>query len=170
MKPLPDRAREGRANPKGIAYLYVSSHRERAMAEVRPWIGAYVSVAELSVVRDLRLVNCTEDSERQVYLGEPPPERWDEEVRQDIDNAFSQPVVPTDEVPDYVPTQVLAEFFKVSGFDGVAYRSALGKGHNIVLFDPEGAQLRACGLYHAKNLTFTFDEASNPYFMRNKGS
>lgn len=36
MKPLRDRAREGRANPKGIPYLYVSTHRETALAEVRP--------------------------------------------------------------------------------------------------------------------------------------
>jgi hypothetical protein len=30
MKPLPDRAREGRANPKGITCLYLSTERENS--------------------------------------------------------------------------------------------------------------------------------------------
>jgi hypothetical protein len=166
MKPLPDRAREGRANPKGIAYLYLATRRETAMAEVRPWIGSYVSVGQFEILRELRLVNCTEESERMLHFGDPPPERWDEEVWQDVDDAFSRPVVSTDEAPDYVPTQILAEFFKVNGFDGVAYRSSLGQGHNIVLFDPNNAELEACGLYHVKNLSFAFEEATNPYFIR----
>lgn len=56
MKPLRDRAREGRANPKGIPYLYVSTQRETALAEVRPWVGSLVSVAQLRIDRDLKLV------------------------------------------------------------------------------------------------------------------
>jgi hypothetical protein len=91
-------------------------------------------------------------------------------VHQDIDDAFSRPVVPTDEASDYVPTQVLAEFFKVNGFDGLAYRSALGDGHNIVLFDPDMADLHCCLLYEVKNLQFRFQEAANGYFMRTDGS
>ena len=43
MVPLPEKAIEGRANPKGIPYLYLATHRETALAEVRPWIGSDVS-------------------------------------------------------------------------------------------------------------------------------
>ena len=39
MKPLADRAAEGRANPKGIPCLYLAIHKDTALAEVRPWIG-----------------------------------------------------------------------------------------------------------------------------------
>lgn len=59
MKPRRDRTKEGRANPKGIPYLYTANDKETAIAEVRPWIGAYVSIAELKVVRPLTIVNCT---------------------------------------------------------------------------------------------------------------
>lgn len=45
MKPLPDRAREGRANPTGIPVLYVGTTVLTAVSEVRPWVGAEVSVA-----------------------------------------------------------------------------------------------------------------------------
>ena len=38
MRPLSDRAKEGRANAKGIPCLYLATHRDTALAEVRPWI------------------------------------------------------------------------------------------------------------------------------------
>ena len=37
MKPLIDRAFEGRANPKGIPYLYLATHEATAVAEVGLW-------------------------------------------------------------------------------------------------------------------------------------
>lgn len=40
MKPLSNSASEGRANPKGIPYLYVATDKETAMSEVRPSLGA----------------------------------------------------------------------------------------------------------------------------------
>ncbi len=42
MKPQPKRKR--RPNPKGIPVLYLSTDPQTAIGEVRPWIGAYVSV------------------------------------------------------------------------------------------------------------------------------
>lgn len=58
MKPKPGCAKEGRANPKGIPVLYLATDHETAIAEVRPWIGSYVSVAVFKACRELRLVNC----------------------------------------------------------------------------------------------------------------
>jgi RES domain-containing protein len=42
MKPIPKWQGEGRANPRGIPVLYLATHRETALAEVRPWIGAVI--------------------------------------------------------------------------------------------------------------------------------
>jgi hypothetical protein len=161
MKPLRDRAREGRANPKGIAYLYLATNRETALAEVRPWIGSMISVGQFKTARELRIVNCTTDSNGQrLYLcGEPSPAEREESVWADIDRGFAKPVDPSDNLADYAPTQVLAELFKASGFDGIAYRSALGPGHNIALFDPDTADLVDCFLFRVKNLNFDFEEA-----------
>ena len=36
MKPLVNRAKEGRANPKGIPYLYLSTKESTAIQEIRP--------------------------------------------------------------------------------------------------------------------------------------
>jgi RES domain len=59
MMPRADRATEGRVNPKGIPCLYMASHEETAIAEVRPWIGSFVSVAIFAILREQRVVDCT---------------------------------------------------------------------------------------------------------------
>jgi hypothetical protein len=135
MKPSIDSACEGRANPKGIPYLYLSTHYKTAMSEVRPWVGSYLSLAKFKLSRNVRLVNCTSDSNgTRIYLQEPTPEKREISVWKDIDTAFSMPVSLNDTTADYAPTQIIAELFKNNGFDGIAYRSSLGEGHNIMLF------------------------------------
>lgn len=164
MKPLSDRATEGRANPKGIPYLYLATDRDTAMAEVRPWKGSYVSVGQFRTVRELRLVNCTTNARGFVfYMEEPSPEQREEAVWHDIDRAFAQPVSPSDDLADYVPTQVLAELFRTHGYDGTAYRSSLGAGHNRVVFDLDAADLVVCHIFRAESIAFSFKEAGNHY-------
>lgn len=165
MKPLQDRAVEGRANSKGIPCLYVSTHMDTALAEVRPWIGSLVSVASMLTVRELKIVNCTEESDRPFFLFGAPPEHWDTIVWCDIDDAYSRPVAPSDDRAEYVPTQIIAELFKASAFDGIAYRSALGDGRNIALFDLGAAVLQERSLYELKSLGFNFATAGSSRFL-----
>ncbi len=164
MKPLTDRASEGRANPKGIPYLYLATDRDTAMAEVRPWIGSYVSVGQFKTLRELRLVNCTTDAKGfPFYMEEPPPEDRETAVWREIDLAFASPVSPSDSLAEYVPTQIIAELFKTYGYDGIAYRSSLGPGHNIAVFDLDAAELVICHIFRVEDITFSFKEAGNYY-------
>jgi hypothetical protein len=166
MKPPADRACEGRANPKGIPHLYLATHQKTAVAEVRPWIGSYVSIAKFALIRDVRVVNCVAaDRGMMMYLREPEPRERQRSVWRDIDRAFSQPVTRCDDTADYAPTQILAELFRENGLDGVAYGSSLGKGHNIVLFDLEAAALRNCGLVQVRKVKLDLSMAANPYFI-----
>jgi len=167
MKPVKNRAKEGRANPKGIPYLYLSTNRETALSEVRPWIGSLISVAQFRTKRDLKIVNCTVNTtSNKIYFEEPSAKDREQSVWTQIDKAFAKPVDPSDDIADYVPTQIIAELFRENGFDGLAYRSSLGKGHNIVLFDLNLADLINCFLFEVKSIDFHFEEAGNPYFMK----
>ena len=169
MKPLSGRASEGRANPKGIPYLYLATNRDTALAEVRPWIGSFISVGQFKTLRELRLVNCTTDQQGFVfYLKEPSAEKREEAVWASIDQAFARPVSPSDDIADYVPTQIIAELFKANNFDGVAYRSSLGDGHNVALFDLDMAKLVSCFLFQVKSIGFEFQESANPYIVRKR--
>jgi hypothetical protein len=135
MLPLTDRAPEGRANPAGIPYLYLSNQKETALTEVRPWLGSLVSLAQFQTTRELAIVNCsTDERPRRRMSTRPPfviisPEELDKAVWYDIDRAFAN-----EGLAEYAPTQIIAEFFKAKGFDGIAYQSAFGGGYNFALF------------------------------------
>lgn len=144
MKPLPN-CREGRINPKGIPSLYLAADQKTAMSEVRPWIGAVGTLAKFSTTRDLSLVDCT--TSRSVtpeqlatmrracgLLQVPTPEERDQSLWEVINSAFSEPITLTDTSADYAPTQVLAEMFRSKGFDGIKFKSSLGTGINVALF------------------------------------
>ena len=167
MKPLGQYVAEGRINPKGIPCLYVATDANTAMSEVRPWLGKYVSVSQFKTLRDLRIVDCSvEHSEcRQFYVEEPLPPERERAVWRDIDRSFSEPVSASDTSADYVPTQILAEYFKRSGFDGVVYKSLLGGAYTIALFDLSAAEMINCSLHVASGVCFTFKEVANPYFV-----
>ena len=170
MKPLRDKATEGRANPKGIPYLYLSTDRDTAMCEARPWIGSLVSVAQFRILHPVQVVNCArlEQKHHAFHFGkEPSPEKREEAVWDSIDEAFARPVDRNDDTADYAPTQILAEFFRSKGFDGIAYRSSLGvkEGYNISLFDAEAAKPVNGFLFEVKSVDFQFQESTNPYFV-----
>jgi hypothetical protein len=165
MVPPLDRAREGRANAKGIPCLYLATHKDTALSEVRPGIGSLISVAQFQTLRDLTVVNVTTDERPKHLFGSIPDAEIDRVVLYRIDEAFSEPVTLSDESADYAPTQIIAELFKTKGFDGVGFKSSLGPGHNVALFDITAAKQRNCFLFEANKITFDFLEAGRPYFV-----
>jgi len=170
MKPLKDRAFEGRVNPKGIPCLYLATTKRAAVSEVRPWIGALVSVAQLKTERNLTIVDCSKlHKTRPIFLEEPPQQKIDDAVWASIDRAFSEPITPTEDSADYAPTQTLAELFCSKGYDGLAYKSAFGEdGYNIALFDLESATVINCALVKVTELDVKFVDEGNSYFVRPK--
>lgn len=165
MKPMLHVAHEGRVNPKGISCLYVSTDKKTAMAEVRPWIGSKVSVGQLRIMRELTLIDFSQghDSMPNFYFEEPSPIEREKHIWEQVDRAFSTPLTLDPSTAEYVPTQVISEFFKKNGFDGVAYKSQLGTGFNLALFDLEAASVINCSLYPVKSVLFTYGEAENGY-------
>lgn len=167
MKPLNDRAKEGRANPKGIPVLYGASHLETAVAEVRPWVGANVSVGLFELVRSLRIVNFTEGVSPRVFsFDEPDPAQREKNVWADIDDAFAEPVEQTDDTASYVPTQIIAETLRHADYDGVAYRSSVGIGHNIALFQPADADLLSSRIIKVTKLVLELANDIGPYSVK----
>lgn len=164
MKPHMNKATEGRANPKGIPYMYLSTNGNTALAEVRPWIGSKISLGTFIPVRKLSIINCTVNEGRNlIFLKEPSVEKKEESVWNHIDKAFAKPISQCDAVSDYVPTQIIAEFFKANGYDGLAYRSSLGGGHNIVLFDLDSVKLVDLYLFELKTIDFNFEIIQNEF-------
>lgn len=173
MKPLSGRASDGRANPRGIPSLYLATTKETAMSEVRPWIGSYISAAQFRTTRPLTLIDCARRYDANPLFFkpddweyEPSAEERAEAVWAHIDKAFAEPMTRTDDQADYAATQILAELFKHAGADGVVYKSNFGEdGFNVVLFNPDDAELTCCGLFEVKAAKFDYKQADNFYYV-----
>ena len=166
MKPLVDRAKEGRANPKGIPYLYLSTKKPTAIQEIRPWTGSHISMAIFEIVRDLKVVDCSKNIHKldgtghnSLYLntddwrnGKLSGTEIEECVWSWIDRAFSIPVDPSDDKAGYAPTQILAELFKANNYDGIIFNSLFAEGKNLILFDISSVKLTKRYLIQITNI------------------
>lgn len=165
MKPLPYAAHEGRANPRGIPCLYVASDPETAMSEVRPWLGANISIGQFTLKKEVTLIDFSVGHafSGTHFIEEPTPAEREATIWTQIDKTFSEPASNDKGSAEYVPTQVISEFFRKQGFDGVVYKSSLGPGHNFALFDLDAAALVNCAVRSAKGITFDFGPPRQEY-------
>lgn len=169
MKPIPNRAQEGRANPKGIAYLYLSNDENTSMAELRPHKGQFISCSTFKVTHPLRIIDCY-SVEREIgnveCIFNPPQAQSDiaNVIWKEINYAFTKPVSNDHSSSEYVPTQILAELFKREGYDGICYKSLMGPGHNFLLFDMNNAELVASSVKETEHIHFTFKQITQNAF------
>jgi hypothetical protein len=159
--PPPDRAKAGRANEEREVRLYVADQEATAIAEVRPWRGLLVSVAEMNSIRDLRLVD----------LSEPPPPSnpfIDESPQYELElgdlllafgEELGRPLRRADDPRDYVPCQKLVRFIRECGlYDGIRYPSAMApNGTNVVLFDSRLARIGPSKLVEVHEMAISYD-------------
>jgi len=140
LNPTPEKAREGRANPKGISYLYLSKDITTSIAETRPWLNQVVTVAFCKLRKNIRVASITSDDD---WIDLPlyskkrvSPEKKERRIWYDIARDFSTPVIVSEVGIKYIPTQFIAEILKHNKYDGVFYKSSLSEtGYNLVLFD-----------------------------------
>ena len=173
MKPIPNKGKEGRGNPKGISYLYLSNDENTALAELRPHLGQRLSSAQFEIQKNLRLVDCYSVPHHYSHVEcifNPPVSQEDigNAVWSMINEAFTKPVTNADDASDYVPTQILAEFFKSQGYDGVCFKSSMGGGHNFILFQLDAAEVVTCTVMETKLVSFEFSECANRYYVQKK--
>ena len=111
--------RDLRANYRYIPYLYCANHPYTALVEVRPRLGANVSVATITTKAELTLLDFT--------LKDIPKRMTDAKLNlfADLSMLYSKPVASDDDILDYIPTQFVAEYAKRLGYDGIAFRSSL---------------------------------------------
>lgn len=140
-------ASHGRANPAGIPYLYLGSDPTVAISEIRPHTGESACVAEFATPPDLRVVDLRSPRTTvSPFMLEDATEianmRNNLPLLGRLGDELTRPVIPQAAAIDYVPSQYLCEFIKKRGYQGVIYRSSVGEGINLALFDPA---LAACG-------------------------
>ena len=159
--PTPEKTGNGRANPKGIAYLYLATSLDTAIAEMRPVKNANISVAKAALLADLKLV----DFSGRVAFPSPfevedLKEEWERRpLMYQIGESFSMPIEPSLSDIEYVPTQFISEYIKNLGYDGFVFQSSLGPGLNYVLFDPGKAKISEADLYTISEIEYKAEKS-----------
>lgn len=112
---------EGRANAYNITAMYLASSKATAVAEVRPDINFPVTVAEFTVERELKLVDLV--SLRPSFSSWARLTNDAHNLWLDLSSDYTRPLYMEEQRLNYLPTQVIAEFFKDQGYDGMVYQS-----------------------------------------------
>ncbi len=164
MLPKAEKIKNGRVNPTGIPVLYLSDDYLTAIAEIRPWLQETISIANFRTTRELSLIDVSKYRKiSRIFIKEPKdPMIIKDKIWSDVGHAFSQPVTIDDQEIAYIPTQVISEYFKMLGFDGICYKSFLGKGKNYALFDLESVEIKYGFVVEVNEITINTEKICNP--------
>ena len=145
-------ATAGRMNSAGIGVFYGATESEVTLAEVRPPVGSKVLVGRFEIVRPLKLLDLVAMKD----ISDGPGSLFDEghrhrlrqlEFLRGLTQRLSKPVMPDDQVLDYLPTQAVADFLATEAsppLDGIIYSSVqIGTDARTIYGPPPNGWRRA---------------------------
>lgn len=132
-------SKHSRMSPPGISYAYLSKEADTCIAEIKPNVGDEVWLAKFVTKKKLKIIDLTLVPRVRVpSIFNPNYDhnlRWAQDFFEHFQNEISDPTGTGDNLLDYVPTQVLAEFIHTQGYDGIKFKSSQNpKGVNYTLF------------------------------------
>ena len=157
--PTPELATPGRANPKGIRYLYLCCDDKTPFYEVRPYYLDRVDIGKFLILEDnIKIVDFTARVNLFKVFYDAGEDTFKQKVKRRvlfdaISSDLSKPLRSFDSELEYVPTQYICEYFKDSGADGILFKSSVkDTGKNLVLFHPEKAECVEVYPYEVNNI------------------
>lgn len=156
--PPASNATAGRANPKGISYLYAAPLQKTCIAELRPYKTADITIVEFTTNKALNFVALNAP---RPFIS---PFQFEGNLLQGVEalslysklvSELSKPVSPDNSEIEYLPTQFLSELIKNQGYDGFSYKSALGPGDNYVIFDERNVSLNSIEFFQVDDIVYT---------------
>jgi hypothetical protein len=129
-----DLATRGRINRPGVSYLYLATNIDTAIAEVRPHPGENISIGAFTSPSKLKIADFSNHKLENKFLSDSGLDKLELIIA--IENALSFSVIPSNS-ESYNITQFIAEAFRKIGFDGIKFKSSIGSGNNLVIFDSD---------------------------------
>lgn len=127
----PNITKAGRNNRKGESFLYVAKDFSTACAEMKALPGNVLSVATIKIKEKLKLF----DFSKTIYMSLPDNDGLDcAAIFHEMVRLFYKPI---NEETKYKATQILSEYVRNKGFDGVAYVSYHTSSMNYTIFSTD---------------------------------
>jgi len=154
--PHKTKVEDGRANPLGIPYLYLSKSIETTLYEIRAFYLDEVSVGEFKIKDDeeIILVDFTFSTGAFFNVGHILDYTKSMLLKRLISADLSKPMRRYDSKLEYIPTQFICEFIRyITNADGIQFNSSLHKGgKNIVLFVQDKVECISVALHRVTNV------------------
>jgi hypothetical protein len=127
-----------RMNPAGISYFYGAEDRLTSAEEIRAREGIVAIFGLFENTRTLRIVDLSDipfvPIDSIFSPGYNHEMNWAGHFLRSFRNEISKPVQTSDAHIEYIPTQILCEYIRKQGYDGIRYLSSLTEGFNLTLF------------------------------------
>lgn len=124
----------GRLNRPGVSYLYLASDQDTAVAEIRPHPAELVSLGAFSINKAQQIADLSRHQLNELFRTDKELEILETIIA--MENSFALAAPPSNR-QIFSLTQFLAELLRRIGFSGVKFKSTVGQGINLVLFDPD---------------------------------
>ena len=147
---------EGRANPKGIPYLYLCKDIETTFYEIRASYLDYISVGHF-IIPDpdiLKIVDFTKHLSPLNNATDIVEFANGKILRDIVSKDLSKPLRRFDSELEYIPTQFICEFIRYFyDVDGIQFFSSLKQGGvNVVLFNENKVVCNAVALHQISGI------------------
>lgn len=139
-------AETNRMSPAGIPYLYLASDKETTLQECRVHPGEEAIIAEFVSNEELQILDLSDNkyfAPDSIFDPEYDHDNtWMNDFWRSFVKEISEPVSDKedDHSYEYAATQLVAEYYKTKGYDGICFKSSVGGGKNYVFFvgpDPQ---------------------------------
>lgn len=149
----------GRANPKGIVALYLSSDIETTIFETRARVYDLVTVGKFILKNDINVVSFSDIDKISPFLEDFDITHYaiNKPGLSKISSEIAKPMKRQDSELDYLPTQYLTEFVKSKGYDGIQYDSTIRSGGvNLAIFNQDNLKCTKASLYEITSLEYAY--------------
>jgi hypothetical protein len=131
-------AKPFRMNPAGISYFYGAENKETCRKEIRAKNEDLVIYGLFLTKKPIKIVDLSEAPWVPVPSIFSPKYNhelnWAKYFLMSFSDEISKPVMEEESAIEYIPTQILTEYIRLIGYDGVRYKSSLTDGYNYAIF------------------------------------
>lgn len=140
-------ATPNRMSPFGISYMYLSDKVETCLCEIRARANDTILVGKFSSKIDLNIIDLSISPKMPMksifntnYIHS---HNWIDDFIDSFKSEISNRISDEDKEIEYIPTQVLTEYIRKLGYDGIRFESSvLDDTYNYVLFC--GPNIKVC--------------------------
>ncbi|MFC0523286.1 RES family NAD+ phosphorylase [Pontibacillus salicampi] len=157
MGPPPmGKASDGRVNPLGISYLYLSNDRDTTIHEIRAGTHDYITIGTFKLNEDIEVIDFINLDKISPFsdIGLEQHAINKKHLRK-ISNEIAKPLRRGDGTLDYLPTQYISDYLKSKGYDGIKYKSTMNpEGFNLAVFNPKLFDCTDVKVFDIKGMTY----------------